>query len=163
MATTPERKEFMRYSTLVFVTIWAAFASIAPAPASAQKAGMFEQKTPPPIVEVKPVEDVVVDYLAAADQERGGGPALFYVMGRITDFGGRSVRGAEVTLFSLDSDDVKRVSTNAFGYYRFANLNEGESYLIAVIHRRYLFVGGSTSFTIESTPLQIDFQAEEMR
>jgi len=153
----------MRYRTLVFAVFLAVFASIVTNSANAQKAERPVQKTPPEVVDIKPIEDIIVDYLAKVDRESDTTPAATYVMGRITDFGGRSVRGAEVTLFSLDSDDIKRVTTNAFGYYRFANLAEGDSYLIAVNHRRYLFVGGSTSFTLESSPIQIDFQAEEMR
>lgn len=153
----------MRYSTLVFAAFLAVIASLTSTSAVAQKAeGRPIQKNPPPVIEISPVDEIVVDYLAKADQERGGNPASTYVMGRVTDFSGRSVRGAEITLFSLDSEDVKRVTTNAFGYYRFPNLNEGESYLIGVAHRKYIFVMGSISFTIEESPIQIDFQAEEM-
>lgn len=151
----------MRHLTLVFAALLAVSTSIAPNPTYAQKAEKQAQKTPP-AVEILPVDDVVVEYLERFDRDLGGNPARSYVMGRVTDFGGRSVRGAEVTLFSLDSDDIKRATTNAFGYYRFPNLAEGESYLIGVAHRRYLFVMGSVSFTVESTPIQIDFQAEEM-
>jgi hypothetical protein len=149
----------MRYSTLVFAAIVAVLASFGPSPTAAQRDRPV-QKNPSPVIEVKPVEDIVVDYLANSDRERGEDESGAYVMGRVTDFGGRSVRGAEVVLFSLDSDDVKRVVTNGFGYYRFQDLNLGESYLISVQHRRYLFVGGSTSFIVEGEPIQIDFQAE---
>jgi hypothetical protein len=151
----------MRYRTLVFAAIWAVFALTA-ATAFAQKAERPVEKAPIPVIDIKPVDGLIVDFLAKDDREKGGGASDAYVMGRITDFSGRSVRGAEVTLFSLDSDDVKRVASNAFGYYRFPNLGEGESYLIAVQHRRYLFVGGSVSFTLENVPIQIDFQAEEV-
>jgi hypothetical protein len=152
----------MRYSTLVFAASLAVFASFGAGSAIAQKAERPVLKDPPPAIEVKPVEDFVIDYLAVSDRERGGDSAAAYVMGRVTDFSGRSVRGAEITLYNLDSDDVKRVVTNGFGYYRFPNLNDGQSYLISVKHRRYLFVMGSTSFTLEGAPIQIDFQAEEM-
>jgi hypothetical protein len=153
----------MRYSTLVYSAFLTVFVSLATGSAIAQKAEEPVQKDSIPFIEIKPVEDIVVEYLANSDRERGGDSAASYVMGRVTDFGGRSVRGAEVTLFSLDSDEMKRVTTNAFGYYRFPNLGEGESYLIGIAHRRYIFVMGSVSFTVEGTPVQIDFQAEEMR
>lgn len=153
----------MRQSTLVFAAIMAVMASFGAGSAAAQKAERPAQKGPSPVIEVKPVEGIVVDYLANSDRERGEDESAAYVIGRITDFAGRSVRGAEVILFSLDSDETKRVVTNGFGYYRFQDLNPGESYLISVQHRRYLFLLGSTSFTIEGDPIQIDFQADEMR
>lgn len=144
----------MRYSTLVFAAFMAVFAPFASTSAVAQKAER--------VIEVNPVDEIIVDYLAKADQERGGDPAGTYVMGRVTDFSGRSVRGAAIMLFHLDSDEVFRATTNGFGYYRFPNLAEGANYLISIQHRKYIFVMGSVSFTTEATPLQIDFQAEEM-
>ena len=152
----------MRYSTLVFAAFLAVFTSFTAGSATAQKVDRSVINDTPTI-EIKPVEGIVADFLAASDRERDGDTDASYVVGRVTDFAGRSVRGAEMTLYSLDSDDVRRVVTNGFGYYRFPNLNEGESYLIAVQHRRYLFVMGSTSFTLEGTPIQIDFQAEALR
>ena len=153
----------MRYSKLVIAAFIAVTSFLASGSAIAQKADRPAPKETSPSVEIKPVEEIIFDHLANSDRERGADPAAAYVMGRITDFSGRSVRGAEVVLFSLDSDDVKRVVTNGFGYYRFQDLNLGESYLISVQHRRYIFVMGSTSFTLEGAPIQIDFQADELR
>ena len=150
----------MRYSTLIFTALFALLTTLGPETAFAQTADK-QVKIQPPAVQILPVDNVVAKYLERSDRDLGD-TARSYVMGRVTDFGGRSVRGAEVTLFSLDSDEIKRATTNAFGYYRFPNLAEGESYLIAVAHRRYLFLTGSISFTVETTPIQIDFQAEEM-
>ena len=95
----------MRQSTLVFAAIMAVMASFGAGSAAAQKAERPAQKGPSPVIEVKPVEGIVVDYLANSDRERGEDESAAYVMGRITDFAGRSVRGAEVILFSLDSDE----------------------------------------------------------
>lgn len=158
----PLEKELMRYSTLVFTALLAVLTFFAPTSADAQKAARATDKAPLPAVEILPVDIDVADHLFKADQERGGEVGT-YVLGRVTDFAGRSVRGAGITLFSLDSDEVLVVTTNAFGYYRFPGLAEGSSYLIAVHHRKYLFVTGSISFTLEASPVQIDFQAEEAR
>lgn len=153
----------MRYRILVIAAFAAVLAWIAPIAAYAQRAVVIPQRRPP-AVDIKPVDDVVAEHFAKVDKENGEETDSTYVMGRISDFSGRSIRGADVALFSLDSNElVRRVTTTPFGYYRFEGLKEGEGYLISVQHRRFIFVGGSISFTIESTPIQIDFQAEEMR
>lgn len=82
------------------------------------------------------------------------------VLGRVTDFAGRSIRSARITLFCLDSDQVHRTSTNTFGYYQFKTLTEGHSYLVSIDHARYLFLSGSISVTVAEEPIEIDFQAQ---
>jgi hypothetical protein len=60
------------------------------------------------------------------------------VSGRIQDIDGRGVTGISVSL--TGSNGVTRASrTNSFGYYRFAELPVGESYVIQVSSRRYTF------------------------
>lgn len=85
-----------------------------------------------------------------------------YAVGRVTDFRGRSVKSAAITLYCIDSDQVRRVATNAFGYYRFETLAPG-NYVISIDHRSYLFVMGSLSFVVEDKPIEIDFRAERLR
>lgn len=96
-----------------------------------------------------------VDTIIAGSQEN-------QVLGRVTDFVGRSVRAARITLYCLDTDRVYRATSNSFGYYQFAGLTEGHSFLMSIDHTRYLFLNGSISITLDSEPVEIDFQAEKM-
>ena len=97
-------------------------------------------------------------------KDRPGEEATPNVTGRVTDFAGRSIRHAEITLFCLDSDEIVKVKTNSFGYYRIANLTEGHRYLLAgVQQRRYLFLITEIEFTVGNEPLEFDFLGEVAR
>jgi len=85
------------------------------------------------------------------------------LMGRVTDLAGRSINAAEVTLFCVDSDEVVRVKSNAFGYYQVSGLANGHTYLLSVSHRRYLFVGGSESILAGDRTFEINFIGESGR
>ena len=96
-----------------------------------------------------------------ADQSFKGGrkadPATPQVMGRITDFAGRSIKAAEVTFFCLDSDQFSTVRTNAFGYYQVSDLLDGHSYILSIQHKKYLFLIAPDAFTVGLEPLEFDF------
>lgn len=91
---------------------------------------------------------------------KGGGkadPETPQVMGRITDFAGRSIKAAEVTFFCLDSDQASTVRTNAFGYYQVSDLLDGHSYILSIQHKRYLFLIAPDAFTVGGNALVFDF------
>lgn len=97
---------------------------------------------------------------------RGGrkaDPAPPQVMGRITDFAGRSIKAAEVTFFCVDCDEVVKVRSNAFGYYTVSDLTDGHTYLIAVQHRKYLFLIGSDQVTAGPETFEFNFLGEPVR
>lgn len=144
----------MRYLILVF-SLFFGISALAQ-PILAQKRVQFDYQ-------FSRVDDLVTAHLQRSDKDSGELPSTPYLTGRVTDFSGRSVRGAEIMLFSLDTDEVKHTRTNSFGFYRIKDLKPGESYLISVLHRRYLFALGSVSFIVENDPIRIDFQAEETR
>jgi len=58
--------------------------------------------------------------------------------GRVLRVDGRGVGNAQVEL-SDQSGNVRRVRTNAFGYYSFTDIAAGETYIISVRHKQHEF------------------------
>jgi len=145
----------MRYQNFVFSVFVGLILSQIGTVANAQVRGIPEG------IETKAVAGSLIDDLLKSDEEEDIDPTETFAVGRVVDYAGRSVRSARVILFHLDTDKVSLVDTNSFGYYRFGGLKEG-NYLIAVTHRRYIFVMGSMSFTVEGAPVEINFWAERL-
>lgn len=80
------------------------------------------------------------------------------VAGRVMAPGGRALSGAMVTLTSFDGTS-KTVRTNTFGRFAFDDVSSGESYVISVESRKYVYqamvLNVDDSITdLEFTPLQ---------
>ncbi|MEO5860005.1 MAG: carboxypeptidase-like regulatory domain-containing protein [Pyrinomonadaceae bacterium] len=102
-----------------------------------------------------------------ADQGLRGGPKADplspQVMGRVTDFAGRSVKAADVRFVGVEFDEVVSVRTNVFGFYQVTNLTPGRSYFVSVSHKRYLFLIADTPVTVSDEPVKLDFAGELAR
>lgn len=102
-----------------------------------------------------------------ADRVLRGGrkadPLTPQVMGRVTDFAGRSVKAAEIRFIGVEFDEVVSVRSNAFGFYQTAELTPGHSYFVSVNHRRYLFLIASTEVLVGDETLEVNFQGELAR
>ncbi|MEQ1764129.1 MAG: carboxypeptidase-like regulatory domain-containing protein [Pyrinomonadaceae bacterium] len=77
----------------------------------------------------------------------------------MTDSYGRAISSAKLTLTNASTGEVSAVYTNTFGYYTFKGLPVGDFFVMTVQHRRYLFVSGSVSFSLEDNIAGLDFQA----
>jgi len=100
--------------------------------------------------------------LATAQRNGRGEEVVPDVKGRVTDFAGRSIRNAEIKVFSLETGETHEVRSNAFGYYQIAGLTFGETYIIVPSHRRYLFIIPTTEFTVGDRTIEQDFQGEPL-
>jgi CSLREA domain-containing protein len=58
--------------------------------------------------------------------------------GRVTTANGRGIRSARITLMNADGE-TRIALSGAFGYFRFANVPAGETYLFTVFAKRYQF------------------------
>jgi hypothetical protein len=81
------------------------------------------------------------------------------ITGRVTDRYGRGIYGARVQLFDASTGAATVAVTNTFGYYRFSDVAVGDAYVMSVYHSRYLFVNGSTSFSLEADLAGVNFVA----
>ena len=81
------------------------------------------------------------------------------VTGRVTDRFGRGIAGARVQLFNASTGAATYAISNTFGYYRFIDVEVGEFYVMSLTHKRYLFVNGSTSFSLDADLADMNFVA----
>ena len=143
--TTPEGKELMRHRILVFATVLGLFAAFTAQAQDSEIAAAFG-------------ESFRLD--VGGKKSESETPQ---VIGRITDFAGRSVRTAEVRFVGVEFDEVVSVKSNAFGFYQTAGLTPGRSYFISVHHRKYLFLIPTIEVVVGDEPVEYDFLGELAR
>lgn len=78
------------------------------------------------------------------------------IAGRVSDPSGRGLRGVAVTLSDNDGR-LKRVMTNTFGFYRFASVPAGASYVLSVASKRYQFQNPTLLVTANENISNADF------
>jgi hypothetical protein len=76
--------------------------------------------------------------------------------GRVTTAAGNGIGKTTVTLTD-QSGNVRVVVTNAFGYYRFENVEAGQSYVIAAQNKRFQFVNPTQIISVRSDVTDADF------
>jgi hypothetical protein len=74
------------------------------------------------------------------------------VGGRVLNVSRRGIAGATVTLFD-SSGNTRAARTNSFGFYRFADVAAGETYILQVRHKRFAFVPQVLTVTEETDNL----------
>ena len=81
------------------------------------------------------------------------------ISGRVTTADGRSIRNVRVSLTD-QSGNVRSALTNAFGYYRFDGIEAGQTVVISVAAKRYVFASPTRIVTVQEELADIDFTAE---
>lgn len=78
------------------------------------------------------------------------------ISGRVSTADGRGIRNARVIL--TDSSGVsKTISTSTFGYYRFDDLQTGETYILQVVSKRFTFQNPSRIINLTEDLTDADF------
>ena len=77
--------------------------------------------------------------------------------GRVTTANGSGLRNAIVQLTGIDGV-TRRAVTSSFGYYRFDDVQAGETYVIGVASKRYTFA--PRAITVADELADVDFVAE---
>jgi hypothetical protein len=83
--------------------------------------------------------------------------------GRVTTAEGAGIRNARVTLTSFDSQQTRTVITNSFGYYSFADVPVGTTYLLAARAKGITFTPDTQVITMLDEISDADFTAQELR
>lgn len=81
------------------------------------------------------------------------------VGGRITTANGRGIYGARITIVNSTGTNAQTTSTNPFGYYRFAEVAVGETYIITVRHKNYYFSPSSQVLSLTEAAENVNFTA----
>ncbi len=74
------------------------------------------------------------------------------ISGRVLTANGKSVANAFITL-TADSGGIRTALTNPFGYYRFANVPSGATYVVEARSKRYAFDSKVVSVTGDASEL----------
>ncbi len=90
---------------------------------------------------------------------KNGEPQLASVRGRVLTARGQPISHAQVALYNADLDQWTIARTGSFGYYSFHDLPVSNFYVLVVIHKRYLFLDGSRTFTLEGDMFNVNFVA----
>jgi hypothetical protein len=95
-----------------------------------------------------------------ADEQAAPTAAEAWVAGRVVTAVGRGVSGARVRLSGAGGQAAYAV-TNPFGYYRFAGLTAGETYVVEVSAKRYTFAEPVRVVTLFDSVDDLDFVAHQ--
>jgi hypothetical protein len=81
------------------------------------------------------------------------------VAGRILTAQGRGIRNARLTLTDADGA-VRYAQTGAFGYYRFAGVEAGQTYILQISSKRFAFANPTRVLNVQDEISDADFVAE---
>jgi uncharacterized delta-60 repeat protein len=83
------------------------------------------------------------------------------VGGRVTSPGGQGLSKVSVTIFGGALPQPVTVQTNAFGYYSFEGIPAGETYVLTVNSKRYVFAAPSRILNVSDAVTDADFVSVE--
>jgi len=81
------------------------------------------------------------------------------VSGRVLTAGGQGIRNAEVVISGGTLTEPMRVQTGSFGYYNFEGLQTGQTYMVTVNSRRYIFAVPTQVLSLTDNVADLDFVA----
>lgn len=80
------------------------------------------------------------------------------VSGRVTTNEGLGISFANVTLTD-QTGNVRTAVTNQFGVYSFDEVEAGQTYIVAVGHKKYVFPNNPQVISVSNDTTEVDFQA----
>jgi len=81
------------------------------------------------------------------------------ITGRVLTAGGQGIRNAEVVLSGGTLTEPMRVQTGSFGYYNFPSLETGQTYILTVNSRRFIFAVPTQVVSLTDNIADLDFIA----
>lgn len=82
------------------------------------------------------------------------------VSGRVMNSYGNGIQNAIVTITNTNGT-TKTIRTGSFGYYRFDELETGNTYILSVASKRYVISPSSIVFTLTEDLANLDFIGQE--
>jgi YD repeat-containing protein len=82
------------------------------------------------------------------------------ISGRVTTASGRAIGNATLVIEGGNLSERKFARTNAFGYYRFKDLEVGQTYIISVASKRYSFANPTRVITLNEDLTGEDFVSD---
>ncbi len=88
--------------------------------------------------------------------------AMVTVGGRVVDANGRGIQKAVIKISDM-SGRSRQVLSNTFGYYKFFDVEAGQSYVISAAYKRYQFKPDSVVVSVTDNLSNVDFVALSSR
>jgi uncharacterized delta-60 repeat protein len=82
------------------------------------------------------------------------------VSGRIRNANGTGAGKIRVSLTDLNGNSRTAI-TNPFGYYKFDEIPAGETYVVSVIHKKYVFTPNTRILNVSEDVSEVNFTADE--
>lgn len=116
----------------------------------------------------RPVDDPTITPAAGGNNSDIGAFEKVYAItaadvslgGRVTTSVGRGIRGARVTVEGGSLSSPRTAMTGPFGYFNFEGLTAGETYIITVYSKRYIFNVPTRAVTLGDSLYDFNFTAE---
>jgi hypothetical protein len=83
--------------------------------------------------------------------------------GRVLTADGKGIHKAHVSVYGANFLEPKSVSTKPSGYYKFNNLQAGQSYVVMVDDKRYTFQAPTRLVNLFGDREDIDFIADPLK
>ncbi|MBK8150282.1 MAG: InlB B-repeat-containing protein [Acidobacteria bacterium] len=81
------------------------------------------------------------------------------IEGRVISADGQGIRNATVMITGGGLSEPRYVQTGSFGAFRFDELPVGETYIVSVVSRRYVFANPTRAITLEDNVTDFNFEA----
>lgn len=82
------------------------------------------------------------------------------VSGTVRTASGNGIRNASVTLTDMNGN-VRKIQTGSFGFYKFEDVEVGQTYIISVSAKRFTFAQSSRVLSVSEDAAEVDFIARE--
>jgi hypothetical protein len=86
--------------------------------------------------------------------------ALVSISGKVTTLKGSGIRNVIVTLTDAEGN-VRTTVTGTFGFYRFTNVEVGQTYVLQVYAKKYFFPNPAQVVSINDELTELNFTAED--
>lgn len=84
--------------------------------------------------------------------------ANVFIGGRVMTFDGQGIQNARVTLIGPNGE-TRSSLTGSFGFYRFDNISVGETYLLTIFSKRFVFANPTRIISVNEELNNLDFVA----
>jgi hypothetical protein len=107
-----------------------------------------------------PVDSFVIQVDIGADEFYPPLAANASISGRVMTAGGNGIRNAIIMVTGGGLSEPRYAQTGTFGYYVFDNLPVGNTYVVTVISRRYIFSNPTRTVTLDDNVTDLNFEAD---
>ncbi len=92
-------------------------------------------------------------------QNRAPTSAAVSITGRVLTANGQGIRNMHLTLTAPDGS-LRRAATSTFGYYAFDGVDVGQTYILQIAARKFVFIDSIRVFSLYDHVTGMDFVAE---